>query len=180
MAVVITVGKIVDLLLRTPHEMLVTIYRLLEKMIGDDKKLWHENLEQFLKMEFGSNNLRPVLVRFPGDERSGGDPSLNFEVFILKRNENFRTMFESLGKENLKLLCLTKEKREHFVHHYPGWLRDEGYGTFFLSEKNGEFFVTVVRLYKDGPKSHDYPLSHKHVWPSEGRYRVVVPAVFSL
>ncbi len=73
-----------------------------------------------------------------------------------------------------------------FCESLPDWLRQEGYGTFFLVRKDEnkpidetkpEENLGVVRVYvdDDGLRADVFQLEYDHVWVGERRHRVVSP-----
>jgi hypothetical protein len=97
------------------------------------------------------------------------------EVYEMAKNGTFSQMFSSLCSD-VRRLCFTPGQVKNFVRKYRGWLRTEGYGTFFLFEANGHFFVALVLFHS--AESLDVRVDRfggDDVWRAEGRRRVVVP-----
>lgn len=107
----------------------------------------------------------------PGSEKS----ETPIEVHELATDATFAQMFGSLNKD-VKKMCLSQHQILNFVQKHRGWLRTDGYATFFLFESYGPFFVADVYFRSDGELDVDvYEFDNPRVWHSECRHRVVVP-----
>lgn len=124
-----------------------------------DTFAWRDsNLEKW-----GTNNPGPAI------------PETLVEVYEMAKDATFAQIFGSLSSD-LKKLCLTQHQIKNFVQKYRSWLRTEGYGTFFLFESDGEFFVADVSFSSDGTlRVFVHRFVHDDVWYAGGRPRIVVP-----
>lgn len=109
------------------------------------------------------------------DEQGQPTVETTVDVYEMAKDATFLQMFSELNADVSKL-CLTQHQIKNFVKKYRQWLRTEGYGTFFLFESSGVFFVADVRFDSDGEL--DVSVNHfeySHVWYDEYRHRLVVP-----
>ncbi len=83
-------------------------------------------------------------------------------------------MFNSLSTD-LDKLCLTQDQIIEFCTNHPSWLRQDGYGTFFLFKVKDEFFVCSVHVRDGGLCVGVDRLADGCVWDADGAHRVVVP-----
>lgn len=96
-------------------------------------------------------------------------------VYEMTSDATFSQMFNSLA-DNLDQLVMSQAQIISFCQKYPGWLRQDGYGTFFLIKENGKYFV--VRVFVDdavGLWVRVGPLGRGDVWYAEFRHRLVTP-----
>lgn len=109
----------------------------------------------------------------PG-KATGKTPS---QVYEMVEDAIFIKIFGSLSSD-VKALCLTQHQIVDFVINNRKWLQTGGYATFFLFEKNNEFFVASVLVHSDDRLYVDvYRLEHPFIWLAEYRPRVVVPQI---
>lgn len=103
------------------------------------------------------------------------------DVYEMKKHATFQQMFGSLGAdprqpETVRRLCLTQPQIKGFVRKHRLWLREDGYGTFFLFESYGRFFVAYVDVHSDGGiRVRVYRFEDSRVWRADFRHRLVVP-----
>jgi hypothetical protein len=97
------------------------------------------------------------------------------QVYEMIKDGNFSQIYGGFG-ENLDRLCLSQAQIKVFCRDHRGWLRKEGYGSFFLFKVGTEFFVASVRVYSDGYLYADVDrLSYGFVWRADDRLRFVFP-----
>ncbi|MEZ4194821.1 MAG: hypothetical protein R3B53_00250 [Candidatus Paceibacterota bacterium] len=90
----------------------------------------------------------------------------------MTRNGTFKTLFGSLGDP--RKLCLTQGQIVEFCRSHSDSLRQEGYGTFFLFEVDGELFVALVDVYGVGLEACVFRFESNDVWHAGSRPRLVV------
>lgn len=95
-------------------------------------------------------------------------------VYELVSHARFAEMFNSLSTD-LDKLCLTQDQIIEFCTNQPSWLRQDGYGTFFLFKINDEFFVCIVLVNGDGLYARVDRFERDVLWRAEYAHRVVVP-----
>lgn len=87
----------------------------------------------------------------------------------------FKDIYGSLGRP-LAELCLTQAQIIGFCVKHKEKLRKDGYGTFFLFERDGELFVANVFVDSDGRLFvRVFRFSDDFVWRAEFRRRFVLP-----
>ncbi|MEK7531755.1 MAG: hypothetical protein AAB545_02410 [Patescibacteria group bacterium] len=115
------------------------------------------------------------------DVTSTSTPPLSVVVREMIKDADFRTIFGEIG--DTARLCLTQGQIIDFVRFHKGWLRTDGYGTFFLFQKGDKMFVSLDDFYvayvfsSSGGRLwvHVYRLLHAYVWLAGSRHRIVVP-----
>ncbi|MBU4375188.1 hypothetical protein KKH38_01655 [Patescibacteria group bacterium] len=96
-------------------------------------------------------------------------------VYEITKDGTFAQLFGSLSGDVQKL-CFTQAQIKRFVKKYRSWLRVDGYGTFFLFQSKGEFFVASVHVRSGGSLSVRVDrFDFTCVWRAGHRRRVVVP-----
>ncbi len=99
----------------------------------------------------------------------------NVQVHEMTKNGTFEQIYGGLGTD-LNALCLTQAQIIGFVKKHRKWLREDGYGTFFLFKVGDEFFVAHVVVDSDGSlDAYVHRFSLDSVWDAEYRDRFVVP-----
>lgn len=84
-------------------------------------------------------------------------------------------IFCSLSSDLFKL-TLTTAQIKGFAKKYRNWLRIDGYGTFFLIESDGHFYVVVVFMDPNGDLREGlFKFGYRLGWDPWKNYRVVVP-----
>ncbi len=101
-------------------------------------------------------------------------PKTRVQVYEMIKNGTYAQIFGGMS-DDLNKLCMTEHQIKRFVQTHRKWLRDEGYGTFFLYKEGDDFFVAFVYLHSDGPLVCRGPLSRDFVWRADDRRRFVVP-----
>lgn len=96
------------------------------------------------------------------------------QVSEMVKDATFVQMFGSLGTD-LDKLCLTQHQIKLFCKKSMGWLRTEGYATFFLFKAEDQFFVANVGVSSDGLGVFMHRLEDHNVWSAKYAHRVVVP-----
>ena len=96
-------------------------------------------------------------------------------VMEMTKDGTFQELFGSLGQP-LEALCLTQHQIINFVVKHRAWLREDGYGTFFLFKVGDKFFVANVCVSSVGRlEAYVYRLSDGYVWSVVCRHRLVFP-----
>ena len=95
----------------------------------------------------------------------GASPdSINIKEFIEKH------------RQALRKRCLIQAQIKNFVKKHRKWLRTDGYGTFFLFESNGHFFVAFTYVTSDGKLYVNvFQFEYSYVCYAGRHLRVVVP-----
>ena len=96
------------------------------------------------------------------------------QVYEMTENATFAQLFGSLGTD-LDKLCLTQHQIKLFCEVHKEWLRQDGYGTFFLFKVEDQFFVARVFVCSGGLRVSARRLEGDGVWDAGSRRRVVVP-----
>jgi len=105
------------------------------------------------------------------DEQGQPTAETPVDVYEMTRDASFSQMFGGLNK-----FCLEQHQIINFVEKYRRWLQIDGYGTFFLFESKGNFFVANVYMRSDGRLHASVTqFEYSHVWHAESHHRVVVP-----
>lgn len=94
------------------------------------------------------------------------------DVHEMTRDGNCKTLFGSLGDPHK--LVLTQGQIEEFCRSHRDSLRQEGYGTFFLFEVNGELFVAFVVVIGGRLRAGVDRFDDDYVWVADRRHRLVV------
>ncbi|MBP6974814.1 MAG: hypothetical protein KBB54_02615 [Candidatus Pacebacteria bacterium] len=99
----------------------------------------------------------------------------NVQVHEMTKDGTFEQIYGGLGTD-LNALCLTQAQIIGFVKKHRKWLREDGYGTFFLFKVGDDFFVADVRVSSDGTLyAFVHRFSYDYVWFAVYRHRFVVP-----
>ena len=96
------------------------------------------------------------------------------DVSEIVENATFTQIFTSITTD-LDKLVLTQNQIIRFCEKHPTWLRQDGYGTFFLIKENNEYFVVHVYVFSDSLDVYVYRLGSDDVWGGGCRRRVVSP-----
>lgn len=96
------------------------------------------------------------------------------DVSEIVENATFTQIFTSITTD-LDKLVLTQNQIIRFCEKHPTWLRQDGYGTFFLIKENNEYFVVRVYVHSDSLGVYVLRLESDDVWGGECRRRVVSP-----
>lgn len=99
-----------------------------EILVDSDDIFTREN--RFLKMSIRSETCPPTKRAL-------------IEVYELKREASLRQIFESLSSD-VNTLCLTQAQIINFAKEHRGWLRSDGYATYFLFKSKSKFFIADV------------------------------------
>jgi len=96
------------------------------------------------------------------------------DVHEMTGDGTFVQIFSAITPD-LEKIVMSQHQVIRFCEKYPTWLRQDGYGTFFLIKENGEYFVVNVRVLSDGLNANVNRLADDNVWHGEFRHRVVAP-----
>ncbi len=99
-------------------------------------------------------------------------PETAVDVHEMTRNGTFKQLFESHG-DPCKLV-LHQGQIVEFCRNHRYSLRQEGCGTFFLFEVNGELFVARVCVYVGKLRASVECFAYDGVWGAGDRRRLVV------
>lgn len=96
-------------------------------------------------------------------------------VHELVENGTFEEIYGSLGRP-FDELCLTQDQIIGFCVKHKDKLQRDGYGTFFLFQVDGKFFVALVYVRSDGYLNvYAFHFSDGCVWFALYRLRFVIP-----
>lgn len=107
------------------------------------------------------------------DRPSPATPAVTVNVYELVKDAGYRTIFDSLSSQTNRL-CLTQSQIVEYVKLNLNLLRQDGYATLFLFEKDKYFFVADVDQY-DGMRVIVRRFEYDDVWRAAYRNRVVAP-----
>lgn len=117
----------------------------------------------------------PDFRNYKADEVGQATFDMPVSVYGLIKNGAYADIFGSFSVENEKL-CLTQDQIIGFVRKNRGWLRTDGYGTFFVFKSYGNFFVAHVYVHLDGTlRVNVRRLEDDGRWRAEYHHRFVVP-----
>ncbi len=117
----------------------------------------------------------PDFKNWGADEKGSATEETTVDVYEMTKDATFSQMFGELNSDVSKL-CLTQHQIKNFVKKHRGWLRTEGYATFFLFKSNDNFFVAYVLFCSGGSLSvYVGRFGRSGVWDAGSRRRVVVP-----
>jgi hypothetical protein len=108
------------------------------------------------------------------NKKGSATPETPVEVHEMIKDATFSKIFSSFGTD-LNKLCLTQAQIKNFCIKYPTWLRQDGYGTFFLFKENEQYFVADVYVNSDGLFVDVRRLEFDDVWYADYLHRIVVP-----
>ena len=109
---------------------------------------------------------------------------MSADIYEMKKDGTYAQLFGSLtGAQGsyeeiaaaCRPLCWQQGQIVEFARSHRALLRQDGYGTFFLFEVNGELFVARVRVDGGQLRVRVYRFSLTDVWVAGRRRRVVVP-----
>lgn len=110
-----------------------------------------------------------------GLNESGNETEVTaVQVHEITKDSTFAQMFGSLGAD-LDKLCLTQHQIKSFCKNHSNWLRQGGYGTFFLFKDGENFFVASVNVRPGGLRVRVRKLENDRVWYAESLHRMVFP-----
>ena len=98
-------------------------------------------------------------------------------VYEMTANATFAQMFGSLA-DNLDRLVMTQSQIIRFCEKHAAWLRQDGFGTFFLIKEDNRYFVVDVYVDVDGLYVLVGHLEFGSVWHAGRQHRLVAPATF--
>lgn len=108
------------------------------------------------------------------DKTSKATEKTAVAVHEIIKDSTFVQMFGSFGTD-LDKLCLTQHQIKSFCKNHSDWLREGGYGTFFLFKDGENFFVASVHVCSDGLSVGVDEFEDSCVWSAKYLRRVVVP-----
>lgn len=108
------------------------------------------------------------------DTKSIATEKTAVNVYEMISDATFPQMFNSLSPD-LDKLCLTQSQIINFCTKHPGWLRQDGYATFFMFKVNGEYFVVFVLVLGDGLYARVRRFEYVDIWRGSDHRHVVVP-----
>ncbi len=101
------------------------------------------------------------------------------DIHEVVEDGNLVKIFTSLNPD-LEKLVMTQAQIIRFCEKHPTWLRQEGYGTFFLTKVSDEYVVVPVYVNSDGLYVDVYRLGGARVLRGRCRHRVVSPQLIAL
>jgi hypothetical protein len=121
-----------------------------------------------------TGHLDPDLKKW-GTDRSSADTSASVaDIYEMKADGDFKTLFGSISND-LNSLCWTQAQIVEFCETHSELLRQDGYGTFFLFEVEGEVFVLYVCVLAGKLGCNVRRFDYDYVWSAKYRLRLVVP-----
>jgi len=109
------------------------------------------------------------------DEPGKATKETPVKIYEMVKNATFTRMFGSLSSD-LDNICFTQDQIIGFAKKHCGWLRSDGYATFFLFKSHEIFFVADVLVYSRGELRVDvFRFEDSNVWDAEDRLRLVIP-----
>lgn len=114
-------------------------------------------------------------INWGADEPGRSTSETPVDVYEMTKDSTYSQMFGSLSAD-VRKLCFTQAQIKNFAKKNYEWFRTDGYGTFFLFESKGHFFVAYVYVYSDDRLHvHVNLFEPSRVWLAEHRHRLVVP-----
>jgi len=101
------------------------------------------------------------------------------DVHEMVADGTFTQIFTAITPD-LEKIVMSQHQVIRFCEKYLAWLRQEGYGTFFLIKENGEYFVVNVDVHSVGLYACVGRLGIGDVWRGGSRLRVVAPQLIPL
>ncbi len=115
------------------------------------------------------------LRKWGADQKGQATAGTPVKVYEIEKDAMFSQMFNSLSNDPRRL-CLSQNQIISFVNKYRNWLRTDGYGTFFLFESSGQFFVAHLFFFSVGTLRVSVArFGDSFVWSAESRHRLVAP-----
>lgn len=108
------------------------------------------------------------------DKRGQATKEVKVDVHEIVADATFSRIFSSINPD-LDKVTMTQHQIIRLCEKYPTWLRQEGYGTFFLMKENGQYFVVNVYVDPDGLNVYVRHFGSGFVWYGVYRHRVVSP-----
>ncbi len=98
------------------------------------------------------------------------------KVFKMTKSADYEDLFLSINQDKKKM-CMTQAQIIEFCKKHKDKLRKDGYGTFFLFEEDGKFFVARVDVDSGGLLGLGVDeFTRDGVWSAGGARHLVVPA----
>lgn len=131
----------------------------------------------------------PDFKKFGLDQPSQSTEKVNVIVHEIMSDGTFLDIFSRINQDPSKLV-MTMSNILDFCEQHRDKLRQDGFGTFFLTEKRlnifqkicqkllnrkSGYFVASVHVHSDGLYVYVYRLEDGRVWAGESRHRVVSP-----
>ena len=114
-------------------------------------------------------------INWGADEPGQPTDETPVDVYEMTKNSTYSQMFGSLSAD-VRKVCFTQAQIKNFAKKNYEWFRTDGYGTFFLFESKGHFFVADVDFRSRG-KLYVFvsQFENSNVWGAGLRHRLVVP-----
>lgn len=98
------------------------------------------------------------------------------KAFKMTKSGDYEDLFLSVHKDKKKM-CMTQAQIIEFCKKHKEKLRKDGYGTFFLFEEHGNFFVAFVDFLDVGRLELSvFEFASDSVWLAAYQHHLVVPA----
>lgn len=136
-----------------------------QEYISDAKKVFKSYIDGDFK-NWGLNQAGPATA----------ETLVNVSEMV--KDATFTQIFTDITPDLDKLL-FTQAQIINFCEKHPTWLRQEGYGTFFLTKVGDKYFVVSVGVDSDGLEVRVCRLGRDGIWAAEYRHRVVSPQLIA-
>jgi len=114
-------------------------------------------------------------INWGADEPGRSTAETPVDVYEMTKDSTYSKMFGSLS-DDVQKICFTQAQIKNFAKRNYEWFRTDSYGTFFLFESNGYFFVAYVFFNSIGELGMNVnQFKNFNVWDAESRHRLVVP-----
>jgi len=113
-------------------------------------------------------------INWGADEPGRSTAETPVDVYEMTKDSTYSKMFGSLS-DDVQKICFTQAQIKNFAKRNYEWFRTDGYGTFFLFESNGYFFVADVRFGSSGRLGVSVSRFERSLVWDAGSHRLVVP-----
>ena len=113
-------------------------------------------------------------INWGADEPGRSTAETPVDVYEMTKDSTYSKMFGSLS-DDVQKICFTQAQIKNFAKRNYEWFRTDSYGTFFLFESNGYFFVALVSFDSLGGLRVDVGRFGSSIVWRAGSHRLVVP-----
>jgi len=113
-------------------------------------------------------------INWGADEPGRSTAETPVDVYEMTKDSTYSKMFGSLS-DDVQKICFTQAQIKNFAKRNYEWFRTDSYGTFFLFESNGYFFVALVSFDSLGGLRVDVSRFERSLVWDAGSHRLVVP-----
>ena len=113
-------------------------------------------------------------INWGADEPGRSTAETPVDVYEMTKDSTYSKMFGSLS-DDVQKICFTQAQIKNFAKRNYEWFRTDSYGTFFLFESNGYFFVALVSFDSLGGLRVDVSRFERSLVWRAGSRRLVVP-----